>query len=472
MLMLTPINARLLLKGLLCSAFLSFSLLSHAQATRQNPMQQELRIHGSNTVGQKLAPSLVKAWLKASGWEKIESVSTAPEELLLIASRRGEKLTVNIESHGTSTGFSDLTEGRADIAMASRAPKIEERNRNIVLHRRDLEDVEHVIALDGIAIVVHPQNPLQALDVTQIKAIFSGAISSWNTLNNRRAPIRILARDGKSGTFDAFNTLVLSGASIKADAERFESNAQIAEQVASDVNAIGFLSSAATGKTKVLAVRSGSALALPPTHEHVAIEDYLLTRRLSFFVNDSSNSLVRSFVEFSLTNQGQRIVESLSFVPLQVRPIQVSIHSDAPADYKRFVDGSRRLSLNFRFNNGDTLLDRRAEMDVYRLMEFVSRPENKGGRLRLVGFTDNQMRTEFFAQSMSESWAELVADRLSRTVVRVDGIRGYGMSLPVADNATETGRSSNRRVEVWWVPPQSKIAQTISATETDKVLAN
>jgi phosphate transport system substrate-binding protein len=448
-------------------ALLSFSALGQAQ----NPMQQELRIHGSNTVGQKLAPSLVRAWLTANGWQKIESISSAPEELMLIATREGQKLSVKIESHGTSTGFSDLADGQADIAMASRAPKLDERNRNITLHKKDLEDLEHVVALDGIALVVHPQNALLALDVAQIREIFSGSINNWNALGNRSAPIRILARDAKSGTFDAFNSMVLAGAAIQADAERFESNAQIAEQVASDVNAIGFLSSAATGKAKVIAVRSGNALALPPTREHVAIEDYLLTRRLSFFTNATNNALVRSFIEFSLTNKGQKLVEELSFVQLQIRPIQLELNSNAPSDYLAFVEGAKRLSLNFRFNNGDTLLDRRAEMDVYRLVEFASRPENRGGKLRLVGFTDNQMRSDFFARSMSESWAELVADRLSRTVVRVDSLRGYGMSLAVADNATEAGRASNRRVEVWWMPPQTKLAQSGTA-QTGEALAD
>jgi phosphate transport system substrate-binding protein len=452
--------------------FLFFALLSiSALAQTQNPMQQELRIHGSNTVGQRLAPSLVRAWLTANGWQKIESVATAPEELMLIATRPGQKLSVKIESHGTSTGFSDLAEGRAGIAMASRAPKLEERNRNITLYKKDLEDLEHVVALDGIALVVHPQNPLSALDVNQIREIFSGVINNWNALANRNAPIRILARDAKSGTYDAFNSMVLAGAAITADAERFESNAQIAEAVSNDVNAIGFLSSAATGKAKVIAVRSGNVLALPPTPEHVAIEDYLLTRRLSFFTNATNNPLVRSFIEFSLTNKGQKLVEELSFVQLQIRPIQLDLNSNAPSDYLAFVEGAKRLSLNFRFNNGDTLLDRRAEMDVYRLVEFASRPENRGGKLRLVGFTDNQMRSDFFARSMSESWAELVADRLSRTVVRVDSLRGYGMSLAVADNATEAGRASNRRVEVWWMPPQTKLAQS-GATQTGEALAD
>ncbi len=440
--------------------FLFFALLSlSALGQPHDLMRQELRIHGSNTVGQRLAPSLVRAWLTHNGWQKIDSFATAPEELLLVATRPGQKLSVKIASHGTSTGFSDLAEGKADIAMASRAPKLEERNRNITLHKKDLEDLEHVVALDGIAIVIHPQNPIAALDVTQIREIFAGKINNWNALGNRPAPIRILARDEKSGTFDAFNSMVLAGAAIKANAERFESNTQIAEQVATDVNAIGFLSSAATGNAKAIAVRSGNALALPPSHEYVAIEDYLLTRRLSFFTNATNNALVRSFIDFSLTNQGQQLVEALSFVQLQIRPIELDLHSDAPQDYLAFVEGAKRLSLNFRFNNGDTLLDRRAEKDVYRLVEFASRPENRGGKLRLVGFTDNQMRTEFFARAMSESWAELVADRLSRTIVRVDGLRGYGMNLSVADNATEAGRASNRRVEVWWLPPQTNPGQ-------------
>ena len=83
-----------------------------------------LRLHGSNTIGARLGPELVKGWLKAEGYKKISAEETAPQEQKITAlSPKGGMIVVEIAAHGSSTGFRSLAAGKADIAMSSRPIK-------------------------------------------------------------------------------------------------------------------------------------------------------------------------------------------------------------------------------------------------------------------------------------------------------------------------------------------------------------
>ena len=113
-------------------------------------------------------------------------------------------------------------------------------------------------------------------------------------------------------------------------------------------------------------------------------------------------------------------------------------------------EGAQRLSVNFRFNNSNAILDNRALRDVKRIANFMGRPENRDATLRLAGFTDQSFEMAYSELTLSESWADLVASELNRAGVRVERVRGFGSALPVADNQSDAGRSRNRRVEVWF----------------------
>ena len=138
--------------------------------------------------------------------------------------------------------------------------------------------------------------------------------------------------------------------------------------------------------------------------------------------------------------------------------------AQAPQVYQDFVRGAKRLSVNFRFNQSVALLDTRAQADILRLSHFLREPKN-AGVLKLVGFTDDSLKKVYLADSMSETWAELVANGLGSSGVRVESLLGLGTRLPVAQNSTERGRALNRRVEVWWLPaaPTSTSANSSAA---------
>ena len=202
-------------------------------------------IHGSNTVGAALAPNLVKEYLSQKGVEQIELVNTAVENETVIrgvvpATRTS--LSVVIEAHGSGTGFKGLNSGSAQIAAASRPVK----NKEVQLLKAKADmrasDSEHIVGIDGLAVIINPQNPVEDLSVNEIAEIFSGGYRDWSELGGKPGPIHVYARDNNSGTWDSFKGMVLGKQKKLIDnAERFESNDELSDRVAGDTGGIGFV---------------------------------------------------------------------------------------------------------------------------------------------------------------------------------------------------------------------------------------
>jgi phosphate transport system substrate-binding protein len=132
------------------------------------------------------------------------------EESFIVGERSGVENQIEIQAHGSKTAFEDLKSGLCDIGMASRPIKPEERQALLpTLGDLTSNASEHVLALDGIALIVHPSNPIKTLSVAQVADIFSGTLTDWSQLGGRAVTIAIYARDEKSGTWDFFNEAVL-----------------------------------------------------------------------------------------------------------------------------------------------------------------------------------------------------------------------------------------------------------------------
>lgn len=409
---------------------------------------QTLRIHGSNTIGARLAPELAEAWLRARGWERIEREVPAPNELTLHAQRGDRRLVVELRAHGSSTGFASLAAGSADIAMASRPAGAGDIAQAAALGRLDAPGQEAVIALDGVAVIVHPSNPLRSLTLGQVRDVFAGRVREWSALGAGSGRIALHARDEQSGTWETFRTLVLADQPLRGDAARYESTQALAAAVADDPRAIGFVGVSGVGGARALAIAE-AAHALAPEPFTVAVEDYPLSRRLFFYTPARATPEARDFVDFTLGAEGQRVVEASGFVAQDVRPYRIAARADAPAEYRELVRGARRLSVNFRFGAGSRLLDGKVMRDVDRLAAFMREPEHRDLPLLLLGFADASETSPYLAVSLSNDRVDLVARLLEDRGVGAQRSRGMGGTAPIADNATPQGRQRNRRVEVW-----------------------
>ncbi|NLO81402.1 MAG: phosphate ABC transporter substrate-binding protein [Xanthomonadaceae bacterium] len=248
-----------------------------------------LRLHGSNTIGEQLAPALVEGILRARGYTDIRLVpgtTSTDKTVYAFAQDDLPEIAVEIHAHGSSTAFQGLMAGSADLGMASR-PILDREVTALQPQLGNLTAVgsEHVIALDGLAVIVHPSNPVHSLSTRQVAQLFSGQIANWNSLGGPELPVTVYARDDQSGTFETFKSLVLKphGAQLTPSAHRIESSSELSDRVAQDPGAIGFIGLPYVRRAKVLAINeSEQALAIVPTHFTVATEDYPLSRRLYF----------------------------------------------------------------------------------------------------------------------------------------------------------------------------------------------
>ncbi|MEG1038602.1 MAG: phosphate ABC transporter substrate-binding/OmpA family protein [Pseudomonas sp.] len=420
-------------------------------AATDTPVQ--LRIQGSNTIGAALAPALVKGMLEAQGASAVSIITTdtANEVQVRAIDAQGQPVRVDIAAHGSSTGFAALKNGQADLAAASRPIKASELSDLHALGDMNSAAAEQVIGLDGVAVIVHPDNPLPQLSTQQLAQIFAGHITRWEALGLGSGPIHLYARDDRSGTFETFKALVLdaSDQTLAASARRFESGEQLAQQVLTDRQAIGFSSLASVHGAKVLAIADGASRPMLPSPTLVASEDYPLARRLYFYLSPTqATPWARALVEFAQSPKGQAIVTSSGFVGQQVHAVKVPASDDMPVSYRALVRDAQRLSVNFRFQEGQASLDSKALRDVQRVVDFLRQHNKLEQGAVLVGFGDAKQDTER-AALLSRLRAMAVRRELARQGVTLREIIGLGDELPVAANTAEEGRIRNRRVEVW-----------------------
>ncbi|MFP5338701.1 MAG: substrate-binding domain-containing protein [Gammaproteobacteria bacterium] len=411
-----------------------------------------LRIHGSNTVGAKLAPMLVAGLFEAKGLQsvRIASAGKENEQRVTALDERGKTIQALVAAHGTGTGFAGLKDGAADLAAASRPIKQSEAQSLAALGDMRSAESEQVIAIDGLAVIVHPDNPVQSLSVEQVARLFSGEIANWRELGGANAAVELHARDDQSGTYDTFKELVLGsqGKTLATNATRYESNDALSLAVSRRSGAIGFVGLASVGKSKALAITDGDSQPMPPTTALVATEDYPLSRRLFLYADPQKQSKwTREFLTFVHSPAGQAIVEKSGYVAQAIAPIRLPAQAAMPAAYQQLAREAQRLTVNFRFAEGSAQLDNKAQRDVQRLIDYLNSHDKQMNAAVLVGFGDarnDPARTAL----LSKLRAMAVRRELARGGILVKEINGLGDQLPVASNS-EAGRIKNRRVEVW-----------------------
>ncbi len=410
------------------------------------------RLHGSNTVGEKLAPRLVEAYLLRQGAKNVQThLGANPVEKKVTGEVNGRIEFVEIQAHGSSTAFAGLLKDKADIGMSSRRVKEQERkDLDIKMGDLTLPGSEHVIGLDGLAIITASANEISTLSIDQLVNIFSGKITRWSQLGGKDIPIKIYARDDKSGTWDTFKSLVLdpSKAELSSFATRIESSTELSDAVARETGAIGFVGLPYVRHAKLIAVSaSENNKALVPTHFTVGTEDYPLARRLFFYTPQSKPNIeAEEFVAFVATEAGQKIVEDVGLVSQNIKLGKPFENDFYPDEMRELIARSERLSLNFRFKSGSDELDSKALKDLERVALFVEK--NSPRRVQLFGFSDAEGDVKI-SKDLSERRAKVVEERLIQRGIFPLVVKGVGDSAPLAASSTDAGKNVNRRVEVW-----------------------
>jgi phosphate transport system substrate-binding protein len=423
-----------------------------AARTQAHASAAALRLCGSNTVGAELAPALVEAFLADKGASDIARRRGSDAEAITISgSLAGKPLAIEIRAGGTATAFTGLAEGSCDIGMASRSIHAAEATGLRERGHGDLRTsaTEHVIALDGIAVIVHPDNPLRSLDRATLHDIFTGKIADWSHLGGTAGPIKVLARDDKSGTYDTFKQLVLSGDPLTQSTQRFAGSEALSDAIAAEPAAIGFVGFAYVRAARALAVGEPGAAPMLPSLFTVGTESYMLSRRLYLYTLPKPRvPWVTELVSFALSRRAQDVVAKNQFIGLGVSLQTAACAQGCPEAYEKAVAGAERASLDFRFRTGSNEPDSRAGRDIERLVAYLA--ELRASKVVLLGFSDAS-GAPAINERLSLARAQAVEHELALRGVQAAQLRAFGAAMPVASNTTEDGRQRNRRVEVWVV---------------------
>ena len=208
---------------------------------------------------------------------------------------------IDIQGGGSSAGITAAQSGVANIGMSSRSLKDEEKG---------LWYVE--IARDGLAIVVNPANNVQGLTLDQVRDIYSETITTWNEVGGSKSKIHVIAREEGSGTRSAFTDLVMGKTTeITPRAIVQDSNGAVRQLVADDPNAIGFISLGLVNET----VKALQLDGIAATRENVENGSYQLSRPFLFVSSGEPTGQVKEFVDFILSDDGQKILVNEGLIP-------------------------------------------------------------------------------------------------------------------------------------------------------------
>ena len=229
---------------------------------------------------------------------------------------------VAVTGGGSGTGLSSLISATCDIAMSSRNIK----DKEITLAKqKGINPSEIKVALDGLAVVVNPANPVSKLTLDQLAGIFTGSISNWKEVGGKDEKIIILSREVNSGTHVYFKEHVLRKG--KADGKEefapgallLSSSQAIADEVAGNSSAVGYYGMGyISNKQKAISVaKDDKSEYINSTLDNVLSGKYPISRPLFLYTNGEPQGLIRKFIDYTLSKEGQDIVVKTDFVPVK-----------------------------------------------------------------------------------------------------------------------------------------------------------
>jgi phosphate transport system substrate-binding protein len=230
------------------------------------------------------------------------SVSPFAEHLAELYQKQHAGESINVQSLGSSAGIQAATEGVAEIGMSSRELKTEEAEK--------LDEL--IIARDGLAVIVHPENPIAGLTQAQVQGIFSGTITNWKDVGGIDHSITLVVREAGSGTYSAFEELMMKGLHTTPNALRQGSNGAIRQVVAEDPNAVGYISIGIVDNT----VKAINIDTVQPTIDNVRNNVYKFARNFLFVwpKGKQLDALSQDYVDYVMSEEGQAELERLGLV--------------------------------------------------------------------------------------------------------------------------------------------------------------
>jgi len=288
---------------ILLLVFIAFTTCSRIQVLEEPGSEPVGSVRSIQNKGSDTLVNIALAWAEA--YREVEpSVSIA------------------VTGGGSGTGIASLINGTVDIANASRAMKENEIEDALA---NGIEPVEHVVAIDALAVIIHPDNPIDQLSIPQLSDIYTGRIKNWKEVGGHDAPIILLSRESNSGTHVYFLEEVVrqgdkeNGDIFAPQTLLMPSSVGITSELRRNPNAIGYdgLGYVDPEHEKILAIAADdNSLHVYPSAATASAGKYPLARNLFMYTAGEPEGEIADYLNWIFSPTGQDIVGDLGFVPL------------------------------------------------------------------------------------------------------------------------------------------------------------
>lgn len=229
--------------------------------------------------------------------------------------KKAPDVAVQVTGGGSGTGISALINGTTDICQASRAMKPAEKAK--LRERHSTPGVEIKVAIDGLAVYLNANNPLEELNMDQLKQIYTGKITNWKELGGPDEKIVLYSRESSSGTYVFFKEEVLKNADYSPRAQTLPGTAAVVNAVAREKWGIGY-GGAAYGKgiKEIKIKKDAGSPGIAPSATTVKDGTYPLARPLFFYLRNAPSGATKSFIDWVLSPEGQALATKVGYFPL------------------------------------------------------------------------------------------------------------------------------------------------------------
>lgn len=437
----------------------------------------EVTLSGSSTMAEVLVPALIEGFALRNGY-RAERKPMGDEGFLYTLSRSDTGAVVArfpFHVSNTEEGFADLLANEADLVMALREIRPDERSRAYEAGIGDMTgpNRSRVLALDAIVPVVAQNNPVRQISTPDLARVFAGEIDNWRDLGGPDAPIVLHLPAEGSGMSQAVEDRLLgpAGLSLAAAVERHPRSSALVEAVSVDPFAIGIASFAETGAARALTLSGECGFRLSASRQTIKAEDYPLTAPMFLYLPARRlPRIARDFLAYTRGPAAQIVIRRAGFVDQAPEQIGIGAQGDrlsnaiasAGADVAleelqrmvRVLGPMRRLTVSFRFEAGSSRPDAQSRDNIAQLARALGTGAYDADRLVFVGFSDGDGPAAGNLK-IARRRAEAVRDAVLAAAgpTRPDQVaievEAFGEAMPMACDDSDWGRQVNRRVEVW-----------------------
>jgi phosphate transport system substrate-binding protein len=225
-------------------------------------------------------------------------------------------MTIQVTGGGSGTGIAALINGTTDICNSTRPMKDDEKKK--LRDRYYTTGVEISVAKDGVSVYLNEKNSVSELSLQQLHDIYTGKITNWKDLGGENKKIILYSRESSSGTYVFFKEVVMKNADFHPSAQTLPGTAAIVNAVARDQYGIGYGGAAYAKGVKFCKVKKdASSAAYEPNLETVSTGNYPVSRDLYFYLRNKPTGEMKSFIEWILSHEGQKIVSEVGYFPVK-----------------------------------------------------------------------------------------------------------------------------------------------------------